>query len=254
MSVRQKFNFLDSMRVDKPHLQSIDDSVIFDFKTLLQAFIGESSPYILRGFEINNPGGAINGNAANIQVVVDQATVWMPSEAEGSFLRVPSGTSNETLSSANAKVNGAFTASAINYVSVKFTRATDPSTNDLVAFWDVDAEVEFTKTVPLGLVLDYQFVINTSGFGTNSPVAVVTTDASNNVIKIDNSKNGMFRLGKGGSSPNPSYTWGYTLATENPYSLSSSGGPSPYAGGDWEIKNFKEWMDAVMTEIKAMKG
>lgn len=254
MSVKQRFNWLDNMRVDKPHLKSIDDSVLFDFKTLLQAFVGESTPYILRGFDVNNPGAAINGNASNLQIVVDQATIWMPSEADGSFLRTPSSTPNETLSSANTKVTGSFTAGAINYVSVKFSRATDSSTNDLVAFWDVDAEVEFTKTVPLGLVLNYQFVINTSGFGTNAPIAVITTDASNNVIKIDNAKNGMFRLGKGGSSPNPSYNWAYTLPTENPYSLSTSGGPSPYAGGDWEIKNWKEWMDAVMTEIKAMKG
>ncbi len=173
------------MRIDVPHLRAFDSSVLFDFKSLLQAFVGESTPYILRGFDVNNAGAAINGNASNLQIIVDQATVWMPSEADGSFLRVPSGTSNETLNSANAKVNGSFTANAINYVSVKFTRATDSSTNDLVAFWDVDAEVEFTKTVPLGLVLNYQFVINTSGFSTNSPVAIITTDASNNVIKIE---------------------------------------------------------------------
>ena len=253
MSIKQRFNWLDNMRIDKPHLKSIDDSVLFDFKTLLQAFTADS-PYILRGFDINNPGAVINGNASNIQIIVDAATIWMPSEADGSFLKVPAGTTNETLNSANAKVSGSFTASAINYVSVKFSRATDPTTNDLVAFWDVDAEVEFTKTVPLGLVLDYQFVINTSGFGNNSPIAVITTDASNNVIKIDNAKNGMFRLGKGGASPNSSYSWAYSLTPENPLSLSASGGPSPYVGGDWELKTFKDWMDAVMTEIKTMKG
>lgn len=253
MAVKQSFNFLDNQRVDKPHLKAIESGILFDFKTLLQAFTADS-PYILRGFDINNPGAAINGNASNVQVIVDAATIWMPSEADGSFLRVPAGTANETLNSANTKVTGSFTASAINYVSVKFSRATDPTTNDLVAFWDVDAEVEFTKTVPLGLVLNYQFVINTSGFGSNAPVAVITTDASNNVIKIDNAKNGMFRLGKGGASPNSGYNWAYSLNPENPLSLSTSGGPSPYAGGDWELKTFKDWMDAVMTEIKAMKG
>lgn len=253
MSVKQRFNWLDNMRVDKPHLKSIDDSVIFDFKSLLQGFVSDT-PYILRGFDVNNPGAAINGNASNIQVVVDASTIWMPSETDGSFLRVPAGTTNETLSSANTKVTGSFTAGAINYVSVKFARATDASTNDLVAFWDVDAEVEFTKTVPLGLVLNYQFVINTSGFGTNSPIAVITTDASNNVLSILNAKNSMFRLGKGGTSPNSSYNWAYSLPTENSLLLSSVGGPNPYAGGDWEIKDWKSWMDAVMTEIKAMKG
>jgi len=254
MSVKQSSNLLSNMRIDVPHLRAFDSSVLFDFKSLLQAFVGESTPYILRGFDVNNAGAAINGNASNLQIIVDQATIWMPSEADGSFLRVPSGTANETLNSANAKVTGSFTANAINYVSVKFTRATDSSTNDLVAFWDVDAGVEFTKTVPLGLVLNYQFVINTSGFDSNSPVAIITTDASNNVIKIDNPKNNMFRLGKGGASANASYNWAYSQATENPLTLSSSGGPSPYAGGDWELKTWKDWMDAVMTEIKAVKG
>lgn len=253
MSVKQRFNWLDNMRVDKPHLKAVDDSIIFDFKALLQGFVADS-PYVLRGFDINNPGAAINGNASNLQVIVDSATVWMPAEADGSFLRVVAGTANETLNSANTKVTGSFTASAINYVSVKFSRATDPTTNDLVAFWDVDAEVEFTKTVPLGLVLNYQFVINTSGFGSNSAIAVVTTDASNNVIQISNAKNGMFRLGKGGSSPNSAYNWAYPVSPENPLTLATSGGPNPYAGGDWEIKTFKDWMDAIMTEIKAMKG
>jgi len=253
MSVKQRFNWLDNMRVDKPHLKSVDDSVLFDFKSLLQGFISDT-PYILRGFDINNPGAAINGNASNLQVIVDTANIWMPSEADGAFLRVVTGQANETLSSANVNVSGSFTASAINYVSVKFTRATDPTTNDLVAFWDVDAEVEFTKTVPLGLVLNYQFVINTAGFSTNSPIAIISTDASNNVTSISNAKNSMFRLGKGGSSPSSSYNWAYPVATENPLTLTASGGPNPYSGGDWEIKDFKSWMDAVMTEIKAMKG
>lgn len=253
MSVKQRFNWLDNMRVDKPHLKSIDDSILFDFKSLLQGFVADS-PYILRGFDVNNPGAAINGNASNLQIIVDSATVWMPAQADGAFLRTPAGTANETLNTANTKVTGSFTAAAINYISVQFSRATDPTTNDLVAFWDVDAEVEFTKTVPLGLVLNYQFVINTSGFGTNSPVGVITTDSSNNVIQIANAKNSMFRLGKGGASPNSAYNWAYSVATENPLTLSTSGGPNPYAGGDWELHTFKDWMDAVMTEIKTMKG
>lgn len=253
MSNKQKFNWLSQMRPDVPHLRSLDESVIFDFKTLLQSFVGDT-PFVLRGFNINNPGGAISNGASSLQVVVDSAVVWMPSEADGSFLSVPASTANEALNSTNTKVNGSFTANATNYVSVKFTRATDPTTNDLVSLWDVDAQVEFTKTVPLGLVLDYQFVINTSGFSTNSPIAIIDVDASNQVTRIVNAKDSLFRLGKGGSSPNSSYNWAYSLPAENPLIISSSGGADPYAGGDWELETWKDWMDAVMTEIKSMKG
>lgn len=253
MSIKQRMNWLEGMRVDKPHLKAIDDSVIFDFKTLIQSLADK--PYILRGFDIDNSGSAISGSASNIQVKVDSAVVWMPDQPEGSYLRVPAGTPNEILSPSNPKVIGSFTANSINYVSIRFKRATDSSTNDIVAFWDVDAKVEFTKTVPLGLVLDYNFLINTTGFNaTDASLAIITTDASNNVIKIENAKNSLFRLGKGGITPDSSYNWTYTLSTENPLALTSSGGPDPFTGGDWEIKTMKEWMDAIMTEIKGMKG
>lgn len=253
MSVKQRFNWLDNQRVDKPHLISVEDSIIFDFKTLLQSFQSDT-PYILRGFDIQNPGAAINAPAANLQIIVDSAVVWAPNQISGSYLRVNPGTPNETLNSANTKVIGAFTANATNYIALRLNRYTDSSTNDLVAIWDVDSAVEFTKTVPTGLVLTYEFVINTSGFGSNIPIASVTTDGSNNVVSIVNCKQGLFRLGTGGTNPNPNYQFNYSVATENPLTLNTSGGPSPFVGGDWELKTFKDWMNAVMTEIKNMKG
>ena len=250
---KRRMNWLESMRVDRSHLRSLEDSAIFDFKALLQGFVA-GQPYILKGFNIFNPGSFIGNSAPSLQVVVADSIVWHPSQAEGSFLTVPAGEPNEILASSNPKVSGSFTANSVNYISIEFERKPDPTTADLVAFWDVNSKVEFDKTVPLGLILNYKFVINTIGFGTNIPLAIVTTDNANNVVKIENAKNGLFRLGKGGTNPNPNYSWTYSLATENPLSVSSSGGPSPFEGGDWEITSFKEWADAVMSEIKAMKG
>lgn len=253
MSVKQRFNWLDNQRVDKPHLKSIDDSIIFDFKTLLQSF-QDNSPYILRGFDIQNPGAAINAPAFNLQIVVASSVVWAPNQVDGPFLLVNPGAPNEVLNTANPKVIGSFTANSTNYISLRLKRSPDVGTSDLVAFWDVDAEVNFTKTVPTGLVLSYEFIVNTSGFGTNIPIAKVVTDGSNNVLSITNCKKGLFRLGSGGANPNPSYQWNYTIPVENPTTLNISGGPNPFVGGDWEIKSFKDWMDAVMTEIKLIKG
>lgn len=238
------------MRVDVPHLKAIESGANFDFTSLLQAFVGTNSPYILQGFTVNNAPSLIGQNAQNMQINVASSIVWMPSDPNGAFLNIPSTQANETLNSASSVVSGSFTANTINYVSVQFTRLTDPTTNDLVSFWDVDADVEFTKTVPLGLVLNYQFVINTSGFGTASPIAIVQTSLSNTIINITNAKGGLFRLGTGGTSPNPDNSWTYPQALENPLTVSTLGGLDPFVGGDWGILNWKNWMDAVMTGLK----
>jgi hypothetical protein len=229
----------------------VEDSILFDWKSLWNMFTGDT-PYVLSGFTLATPWSA--GSPANsLQVVVDNAAVVIPTDANGSYLVVPSGTPNEQLNSANNKVTGSFTPSTINYVAIKFNRNADSGTNDLVAFWDEDAKVEFTKTVPLGLILNYQFVVNTTGFGTNSPICKVQTDAFNNIVEITNSKQGLFRLGSGGSTPDPNHEWSYTTATENPLTATSSSS-DPFVGGDWDITRFKEWMDAVMTAIKQIRN
>ena len=251
--IKQKNNWLSQQRVNVPTIRSIEDGALFDFATLWKVFQGDN-PYILSQFNVANPPSTINAPASSIQVNVAGGIVTLPDDPNGSFLRVPTGTPPEQLSSANSKVTGSFTASSVNYVSVIFTRQTDPSTADLVSFWDVDSKIEFTRTVPTGLVLNYQFVINTVGFGTNAPLCTVTTNASNQVISITNAKQSLFRLGTGGASPNPDYNWVYPIIPENAITISSTGGTDPFRGGDWELNSFKQWMDAVMTALKQMRG
>jgi len=252
MSVKQSVNWLSQQRVDIPDLRSLDSSVIFDFKVLLQTVVG-NSPYILRGFTIPTSTG-ISGAATDLQVVVDEAIAYIPADTDGSFIRIDPGTSNEVLSPNNDRVTGSFTANAVNFVGVRFTRATDASTSDLVSFWDVDAEVEFSKTVPRGLVLSYEFVISTAGFGNTAPIAFVTTNSSNTVTKIKNAKTGLFRLGTGGATPDINNQFTFSTNPENPLEATSTGDPDPFDGGDWEIDSWKEWMDAIMSMVLNMKG
>lgn len=249
MALKQAVNWLGQQRVDIPDLRAIESGVIFDFKTLIQAFVG-NTPYILRGFTI--PVTGISGPATSLQLVVDSSVVWVPGDTNGSFLRTESGHANEVLSPANAKVVGSFSPGA-NFVSIRFKRATDPTTNDLVSVWDVDSQTEFTKTAPRGLVMDYEIVIDGSTFGNNAPIAIVTVSGSN-VTKIKNAKQGLFRLGTGGASPNISYSHTYAVNPENNLEATTNSSPDPFAGGDWELLTFKDWMDAVMTEFKNIKG
>lgn len=249
MANKQSVNYLSGQRVDIPDLRAIESGVIFDFKSLLQSFVG-SNPYILKGFTI--PVAGISGPATSLQMVVDGAIVWIPSDSNGSFLRVETGTPNEILSPANAKVIGSFSPGA-NYVGIQFLRATDATTNDLVSVWDVDSASEFTVTAPRGLVLSYQIVINGSSFGNTSPVAIVNVSGSN-VTSIENAKTGLFRLGTGGISPDPYNSFSFSVNPENNLLATSNSSPDPFAGGDWELDSFKKWMDAVMTQLKNIKG
>jgi hypothetical protein len=248
MSVKQSLNALSQMRIDVPHLRSIDSSVVFDFKTLIQFFTG-NSPYILQGLNIINSG--IGGPATSLQLSVDGAAIWLPNDGNGSFLKVASGTPNEVLSTSNSKVIGSFLPGA-NYVGIQFVRATDSTTADLVSFWDVDSQSEFTQTVPLGLVLNYQIVISNTDFGTTCPIAIVNVTGSN-VSSIENCRNSLFRLGSGGASPNPNNEWSYSTPVETSLTVTSSA-TADISGGDWEIKTFKNWMDAVMTRLKQIDG
>src|ERR1700677_4567822 len=180
MSMKQAFNWQSQQRVDLPHLLMLENSIIFDGNTLMQIQQGLVA-YIETGFTIATPWSF--GQPANsLQVVVASSIVSLTQDPNGSFLLVPAGTPNSQLNSANTQVTGSFTPSSTNYVAVQFTRLPDPATADLVAFWDEDASTEFTETVPLGLVLNFQFNINTSGFGVNAPICEVVTDAFNNII------------------------------------------------------------------------
>jgi len=249
MAIKQLVNWLGQQRVDIPDLRAIESGIIFDFKSLIQCFVGDT-PYILRGFTI--PVTGISGPATSLQLVVDSAVVWLPDDQNGSFLRVESGTPNEILSPSNTKVVGSFSPGA-NFVSIRFNRATDPSTNDLVSVWDVDSQTEFTETAPRGLVMNYEIVIDGSTFGNNAPVAIVNVSGSN-VTSIKNCKQGLFRLGTGGANPNISNVWSYAVDPENNLLATSNASPDPFTGGDWELQNFKNWADAVMTQFKILQN
>lgn len=252
MSQKQAFNWLSEMRVDLPHLKMFQDSLLFDQNSQIQMQQGLNA-YILTGFNVATPWAA--GNPANsLQVIVSGAIVTLAQDPNGSFLLVPTGTPNETLTSSNTNVTGSFTPSSTNYVSIQFVRPADTTTDDLVAFWDEDADSEFTQTVPLGLVLNYQLVINTTGFGNNAPICTVQTSSSNNIVSITNCKSNLYRLGSGGSTPDPLHSWTYATSPENPLTATSSA-VDPFANnGDWELATEKNWMDAVMTSIKNIWG
>jgi hypothetical protein len=258
MSVRRRQNWLGQQRVDVPHLKSIESAVSNDFDELISGLvIGENKSYVVRGFEINMPG-AIGSSANGLQLIVaDTSILHGASNESGTFYNIPTGTPAEILSSTtNDRVEGAFTPSTDNYIGVEFVREVDDATVDQVYFWNPTTNVEITKTVPLALILDYKVVISTSSFASNVlPVAIVQTDASNNVISITDRRPLLLRLGTAGDSdPNPFYEYPWADGRAENFYTSTSSTSSPFQGGDKQIKNLKEFFDALMTEIKILKG
>ena len=261
MAVQRRKNIINAQRLDAPHVREIESAVSNDFDQLLSSWvIGQNKTLVVRGFKVNM-AGAIGGSANGLAVVVaDSAVLHGTSNTSGTFYVVPTTSPVEILNSVtNSKVQGNFTPNSTNYVSLDFNRSPDPSTSGPVAIRDVVTKTETVKNLPLAQVMNYRFIINTSGFAsTTCPLFIVQTDPANNVVSITDRRDMLFRLGKSGfTSPNPTYKYPWNNdaegRVENP-SSSTSNTINPFNGGDKQIKTLKEMLDAITTELLLIKG
>lgn len=260
MSVLRRLNLVGQKRVDLPDLRELESAASNDFDDLIKSVItGTSQGYIMRGFEISM-AGAIGGAASGLQLIVDPgAVLHVTSSQSGTFYLVPPGTTPKQLNSAtNTIVDGAFAPSAINYIGLEYERFIDDSTSAQANLWNPTTNNESTKNIPRAQILRYRIKISTSSPASNVlPIATVTTDAGNNVVDITDCRPLLFRLGQGGFSPNPTYTYPWTAhsegRSENP-STSSSNSVNPFRGGDKMLGNLKDILNALMTEFQQIKG
>lgn len=260
MAVKRRVNWISQQRVDVPDMRAIESAMSNDFDELIKAFVtGTSQGYVLRGFEISM-AGAIGGAANGLSLIVDPGAIFhVTSSQSGTSLLVAPGTPPQQLNSAtNTIVDGAFAPSALNYVGIEYERFIDDTTTSQVYLWNPTTNNETTKNAPRAQILRYRVKITTSTFASNVlPIAVVTTDAGNNVVTITDARWQLTRLGQGGTSPNPFYKYPWSAhaegRTENP-STSSSNSVNPFRGGDKMLGSLKDWMDAVMTSIQEIKG
>lgn len=260
MSVQRRVNWISQQRVDVPDVRAIESAGSNDFDQLIQSFVtGTSQGYVLRGFEILMTG-AIGGAASGLQMLVDPGALFhIAASQSGTVLMTPAGTVPQQLNSAtNTIVDGAFTPNAINYVGVDYERFIDSTTSAQVYIWDPTTNSETTKVAPRAQILRFRLKVSTTIWPTNIlPIAVVTTDAGNNVVSITDARWGLFRLGTGGASPNPFYVYPWTAQTEgrteNP-STSTSNSVNPFHGGDKMLGTLKDWMNAIMSALQEIKG
>jgi len=258
MSNSRRLKLPSGARLDIPHLRGVESSVTADFDDLIKGVLtGITTPYIVRGFDvISAPGG---GNPQNIKVKIADSVILATTATEpGSLLRVASNLADVTLDSTNPKVIGSWSSNAINYVSIDLRRATDTSTLDQVATFSQSEDVEIQKSLPIGYILDYRIVINTSGFGNFLPLYKVTLNSSGNISEITNSRQYLFRLGTGGAAPNPfnTFRWetdGAGSRTEENVTQTSIA-TQAWKRGDYAIHNLKDAFDAIFSRIKEITG
>lgn len=257
MSVQRRVNWISQQRVDLPDMRSVESAVSNDFDQVFQGFVtGTAQGYVVRGFNILM-AGAIGGAATGLQMAVDPGAVMhIAASQSGTLLMVPAGTLPQQLNAAtNSNVVGAFAPSAINYVSLDYIRFVDDTTSAQVYIWNPTTNNETTKSAPRAIILDYVINISTAiPSGNLLPLAVVTTDASNNVQSVTDARYLFGRLGTGGANPDPFFVYPWTQGrNENP-STSTNSGVDPFTGGDKNIGSLKEWMNAIMSNILEIKG
>jgi|GEM_PF-4276238 len=270
MSVKRRLKFYSGIRLDIPHIRSLESSISYDFDSALRGVItGITSPYVVRGFDFVNTVGL---QASNFQIQAANSVILHSTASEsGTILQVPSTEATQTLNALNDKVIGSFQNGVLNYVAIDYRRVTDEESIDQTAGWSPSEKLEFQRTVPISSVLEYKFVITTSGFGNLLPLYIVGVDSNGFVTFVTNSKPSLFRLGSGGANPNPfnSFSYGnltnpqssnrrefiYTGSnTTNPVSAAPGDDANAFDYGDWSIHSLKEWMDAVMTRFKELTG
>lgn len=246
-------------RLDLSDFLSIDSYTAGDFKYLIQSFVG-SGPMILKGFEVINAPASINGNSIAIEVA--DSVVYHSSQATGSFYYgLPAGNPLSTPLVPQLHL-GTLLNPTTNYVYLTFTSSNEAQ--DVRAFWDVDLNGgtggEFNQTVNTESVLTCQVGVSTSTFP-DGTIPICTVTATTSITSITDCRNMMFRLGTGGSSPNPGnvYTFRSLPSTqyarvETPITITSSNQPNPFEGGDKNIYSLKEWMDVVMTKLLELSG
>lgn len=257
MAVQRRVNWLSQQRVDTPDMRAVESAASNDFDQLIQSFVtGTAAGYVIRGFRISM-AGAVGGAASGLNMIVDPgALLHTQSSQSGTFYLVPTGTPAQQLNSAtNTIVDGAFAPSAINYIGLEYERFVDDTTSSQVYLWNPTTNNETTKNAPRATILRYRIKISTSTpASTVLPIATVLTDSGNNVVSISDARPLFGRLGRGGFAADPFYNYGWSEGrTENP-STSSSNSVDPFAGGDKAIGNIKELFDAIMSEIKEIKG
>lgn len=256
MAVRRQKNWLGQQRVDTTHLREVESAVVGDFDDLAGKVLASSRPIVVAGFTVSMAAAVGNFATQLILNVANGILLHGTASEPGTVFVVSPQQAAETLSTSNTHVTGSFTPNAINYIGIDLIRAADPATADIVKFRSATTLKEFSQQVPLARTLQYRIVISTSDFAqlTNvAPVAKVQLDANGIVTSVTDCREMMFRLGSGGSVPDPLAKFNWPGArVENP--VTSTDTTDPFVGADKSIASFVDFFHAMESRLWEVGG
>lgn len=255
MAVLGRLLVSSAERLDLPDLLSLDSYAAGDWKYFLKGLVGDSRPYILKGFDVIDPANAIGTQSCSIRVA--ESVVFYPGSDAGGFFHGLAENHPQA-----EPIVPELRKNAVNYVYLTFS--TFNTSVDTRAFWDPDKDGgvggEFTQDINTESVLKVEVNVSTGSFPANTiPIAKVTVGPVV-ITAIEDARDLMFRLGSGGINPNPfnQYAWrslpGAPYQRSEPPTQMLAGGVNPFQGADKNILTLKEWMDAVMSKLRELGG
>lgn len=255
MAILQRVALYPNERLDIPDARSLEGFSLNDWRFFIKGVMAGQS-YVVQGFEVSNyaniflvPGFKIR--LSTVALLHPSATT----QAAGFYV-----TNGQE---ADAVVT--LSASAMNYVEADLSTAS--GTPDVRAFWDPGANSgeggEYTDTVDTVINLQLNVTSNVSGFTSGKiPLYKVITNSSGVVTSLTDCRPMFFRLGTGGNTPDPFASYGWPNLPDSSKARQEGAvtvttatiNNAPFQGGDKNIKTLKEWMDAVMTVVREIKG
>lgn len=232
MALLQRTRILSNEREDLLDYNNIEDFVCADFKAIHKN-VWTDENYVMSGFEATGIG-------TDTLVVAIANSEAMFAEDDGMlYIGAPSLDPLET---------DALVASATNYVEIQIDQDTGGA--DFRVFWDPNANsgqgAEFSQIIDTFMFAKAVLVVNTLNFsGDPDKVKLCEVDVNGSgvITAIRDARNMFWRLGRY-LNATFSYAWGSRVEPAN----------TDFTGADKDLKNFKDWADAVMTSIKEVKG
>lgn len=258
MAVLSRVNYLSGQRLDIPHLLATDSFNASDLRAFQKVLSGITNNYVIRGLEVI----AINGlqvtigvsNTVVLATLDNTSSFYVASNSEPAVnITVPAGYPNIYIEAIAKRTTG--TKIDTSFWDPSIPTNTNPSGSEF------SAPVDFQEYVSLSISA------NTTGFSPTSIKIAVVSSSSSQVMTVTNAREMFFRLGTGGAVPNPSNNFNWSKNRVEPTytgpatAIGTQSSSNPYFSNDGTglvndlgISSLKQWMDAVMTQMKIMNG
>jgi len=223
--------------------QDLQNFVAEDFGLLQQKLINADS-CVVKGLEVSH----LTPPSLNIRIAVP-GSVLINGANDGTMWVAPDDADDIDITVLDE---------ATTYVWLTLEEIT--TENAVRIFWDPTANdgegEEFEQAVDTVKTYEVTEHTSTTGFpsGDNTVIHVCVVTATGGTITslIDHRKL-LFRLGRGGDTIDVDYDYPYSDGQDEP-DPDLKVDSDAFVAGDKQLETFKDWMDAVMSALKAIKG